>query len=68
MSLLDLFRQHSCRKCPLARKETNMKILLPNDQLAAVTRLLAGMSLKPAASRAICLRETSTRFRVGECE
>ena len=50
-----------------------MKILLPNDQLAAVTELLAGMSLKPAASRARTkllhlVREASTRFGVDEYE
>lgn len=50
-----------------------MKILLPNDQLAAVTELLAGMSLKPVASRARTkllhlVREASTRFGVDEYE
>lgn len=50
-----------------------MKILLPNDQLAAVTELLAGMSLKPAASRARTkllhlVREASTRFGGDEYE
>lgn len=50
-----------------------MKILLPNNQLAAVTELLAGMSLKPAASRARTkllhlIREASTRFGADEYE
>lgn len=50
-----------------------MKILLPNDQLAAVTELLAGMSLKPIASRARTkllhlVREASTRFGDDEYE
>lgn len=50
-----------------------MKILLPNNQLAAVTDLLAGMSLKPAASRARTkllhlVRDASARFGADEYE
>lgn len=50
-----------------------MRILLPNNQLAAVTDLLAGMSLKPAASRARTkllhlVREASARFGGDEYE
>lgn len=50
-----------------------MRILLPNNQLAAITDLLAGMSLKPAASRARTkllhlVRDASARFGGDEYE